>query len=41
MRNTPSGVSTRRISRSPATLSGKNITPNWQTTTSNCAIVER
>ena len=32
---TPPGASTRRTSANAATLSGKNITPNWQTTASN------
>src|SRR5438094_694715 len=31
----PPGVSTRNASRAPAALSGKNISPNWQTTASN------
>ena len=33
--NTPPGLRTRRDSANALNLSGKNITPNWQTTASN------
>lgn len=36
----PPGFNTRRTSAKAPALSGKNMTPNWQTTVSNCSSVK-